>query len=120
MCIRDRAQSPRLANLALRHALVNDDGALVAQLAAQGMGFGQPLRGSATALEVALMQHAYAAAQALLRAGAPVSADALHRFDRQPPAALVAQLLARGARADLSLIHISCTGSECRNHHADP
>lgn len=94
------AQSPRLANLALRHALVNDDGALVAQLAAQGMGFGQPLRGSATALDVALMQHAYAAAQALLRAGAPVSADALHRFDRQPPAALVAQLLARGARAD--------------------
>lgn len=94
------AQSPRLANLALRHALANDDGALVAQLAAQGMGFGQPLRGSATALEVALMQHAYAAAQALLRAGAPVSADALHRFDRQPPAELVAQLLARGARAD--------------------
>ena len=31
------AQSPRLANLALRHALVNDDGALVAQLAAQEM-----------------------------------------------------------------------------------
>ncbi|WP_241133354.1 SMI1/KNR4 family protein [Achromobacter insuavis] len=93
-------QSPRLANLALRHALANDDGALVAQLATQGMDFGQPLRGSATALDVALMQHAYAAAQALLRAGAPVSADALHRFDRQPPAELVAQLLARGARAD--------------------
>ncbi|MCH3689030.1 hypothetical protein LZB47_08035, partial [Campylobacter lari] len=86
--------------LALRHALANDDGALVAQLATQGMDFGQPLRGSAMALDVALMQHAYAAAQALLRAGAPVSADALHRFDRQPPAELVAQLLARGARAD--------------------
>ncbi|MCR2716782.1 hypothetical protein NSP02_23970, partial [Salmonella enterica] len=32
-------QSPRLANLALRHALANDDGALVAQLATQGMDF---------------------------------------------------------------------------------
>lgn len=93
-------RSPRLANLALRHALANDDGALVGQLAAQGMRFDQPLRGSATALDVALMQHAHAAAQALLRSDAPVSADVLHRFDRQPPAELVAQLLARGARAD--------------------
>ncbi|WYX18218.1 SMI1/KNR4 family protein [Achromobacter xylosoxidans] len=93
-------RSPRLANLAMRHALANDDGALVGQLAAQGMRLDQPLRGSATALDVALMRHAHAAAQALLRADAPVSADALHRFDRQPPAELVAQLLARGARAD--------------------
>ncbi|MCZ8397951.1 SMI1/KNR4 family protein [Achromobacter ruhlandii] len=74
--------------------------ALVAQLAAQGVGFDQPLRGSALALDVALTQHAYAAARALLRAGTPVSAEAIHRFDREPPADLVAQLLARGARAD--------------------
>jgi hypothetical protein len=93
-------QSPTLARLALRHALAHDDGALVAQLAAQGVGFDQPLRGSALALDVALTQHAYAAARALLRAGTPVSAEAIHRFDREPPADLVAQLLARGARAD--------------------
>lgn len=74
--------------------------ALADKLAAQGVGFDQPLRGSALALDVALTQHAYAAARALLRAGTPVSAEAIHRFDRKPPADLVAQLLARGARAD--------------------
>ncbi|KQZ96644.1 SMI1/KNR4 family protein [Achromobacter sp. Root565] len=94
------AAKPGLAALALQHALSHDDAALVRRLSAQGVRLDAPLRGSAQALDVALMQHAHAAAQALLDAGAPVSPTAIHRFDREPPAALVAALLARGAEAD--------------------
>ena len=93
------AGSPGLAALALQHALSHDDAALVRRLAAQGVRFDAPLRGSAQPLDVALMQHAYAAAQALLDAGAPVDAKAIHRFDKTPPPELVAALLARGAEA---------------------
>ncbi|MNR20599.1 hypothetical protein D3C85_1374520 [compost metagenome] len=46
------------------------------------------------------MQHAYAAAQALLDAGSPVGATAIHRFDRKPVPELVARLLEHGAVAD--------------------
>lgn len=94
------AGNPGLAALALQHALSNDDAALVRRLAAQDVRLDGPLRGSAHALDVALMQHAYAAAQALLEAGAPVSPTAIHRIDRKPPANLVAALLAHGATAD--------------------
>lgn len=89
-----------LAAMALQHALSHDDAGLVRRLAAQGVRFDVPLRGSAQPLDVALMQHAHAAAQALLDAGAPVSPTAIHRIDRQPPAGLVAALLAQGAVAD--------------------
>ena len=93
-------QTPHLAKLALQHALAHDDAGLVQQLAAQGMRFDQPLRGSAQPVDVALMQHACTAAQALIEAGASVSDKAIHRFDRAPPPALVALLLASGAAAD--------------------
>lgn len=93
-------QSPRLAGLALQHAISKDDAALVRQLAEQGMRFDEPLRGSATPVDVALMQHACAAADALLQAGAAASPTAIHRFDRKPPAELVERLLAQGAEAD--------------------
>ncbi|MBB1596900.1 SMI1/KNR4 family protein [Achromobacter sp. UMC46] len=93
-------ESAHLAGLALQHALAHDDDALVHQLAGLGMRFDQPLRGSATPVEVALMQHAYAAANALLQAGAPVSATAIHRIDTKPSADLVQRLLAQGAVAD--------------------
>ncbi|MNL63321.1 hypothetical protein D3C87_1874500 [compost metagenome] len=46
------------------------------------------------------MQHACAAAHALLQAGAAVSPTAIHRFDRKPSAELVDRLLAQGAQAD--------------------
>lgn len=92
--------SPRLAGLALQHAVAHDDAALVQQLAAMGMRFNGPLRGSATPVDVALMQHAYAAADALVQAGAPVADTAIHRLDRKPPAGLVERLLAHGAVAD--------------------
>ncbi|MEN4920173.1 SMI1/KNR4 family protein [Achromobacter spanius] len=94
------ADTPGLAGLALQHALAHDDAALVRRLSAAGVRFDVPLRGSAQPVDVALMQHAYAAAQALLDAGAPVSATAIHRLDRDPPAELVARLLAQGAEAD--------------------
>lgn len=94
------AGSPNLASLALQHAVAKDDAVLVRRLAALGLRFDAPLRGSAQPVDVALMQHAYAAAEALLEAGAPVSPTAIHRFDREPPSALVARLLAQGAVAD--------------------
>ena len=94
------ADTPSLAGLALQHALAHDDALLVRRLAAAGVRFDVPLRGSAQPVDVALMQHAYAAAQALLDAGAPVSATAIHRFDRNPSVELVERLLERGAVAD--------------------
>jgi hypothetical protein len=94
------ADTPGLASLALQHALAHDDAALVRQLAAQGVRLDLPLRGSAQPVDVALMQHAYAAAQALLDAGSPVGATAIHRFDRKPVPELVARLLEHGAVAD--------------------
>ncbi len=94
------ADKPGLAALALRHALAHDDAGLVRRLAEQGVSFHAPLHGSAQPVDVALTQHAFGAAQALLDAGALVSATAIHRFDREPPAELVAGLLARGAVAD--------------------
>lgn len=94
------ADTPRLASLALQHALAHDDAALVRQLALQGVRLDLPLRGSALPVDVALMQHACAAALALLDAGSPVSATAIHRFDRKPSPELVARLLQHGAVAD--------------------
>ena len=94
------ADTPSVAGLALQHALAHDDAALVRRLSAAGVRFDVPLRGSAQPMDVALMQHAYAAAQALLDAGAPVSATAIHRLDCEPPVELVARLLAQGAEAD--------------------
>lgn len=93
-------ESAYLAGLALQHALAHDDDALVRQLAALGMVFDGPLRGSATPVEVALIQHAYAAADALLEAGAPVCPTAIHRIERKPPPQLVRRLLAQGAVPD--------------------
>ncbi|WP_312993901.1 SMI1/KNR4 family protein, partial [Achromobacter animicus] len=50
------AAKPGLAALALQHALSQDDAALVRRLSAQGVRLDSPLRGSAQALDVALMQ----------------------------------------------------------------
>lgn len=106
------ADSPRLAGLALQHALAKDDAALVRLLAAQGVRFDVALRGSAQPVEIALMQHAYAAAEALLDAGAPVSATAIHRFDRKPSPELVQRLLERGAVGDaLGVARCAACGS---------
>ncbi|OZI63996.1 SMI1/KNR4 family protein [Bordetella genomosp. 1] len=94
------AAQPRLAHIALDHAIKTDDAGLVRQLAAQGVALDGPLRGSALPLEVALMRQAWRAARALVEAGSPVIDDAIHRIDREPDPALVALLLARGAVAD--------------------
>lgn len=86
-----------LGRVALRHAVATDDAALVAQLAAAGVALDGPLLGSAIATDLALSHGALAAAEALLRAGAPVAVDALDYIDSAVSPELVSLLLERGA-----------------------
>jgi len=95
---------PALARVAVRHAVGADDGELVAQLAAAGIGFDGPLQGSALATDVAVSHGAYAAAAALVRAGAPVAADVLRNIDGQISPELTQALLDNGAEPDVQAI----------------
>ncbi len=95
---------PSLARVALRHAIATDDADMVAQLAAAGVGFYGPLQRSALAVDVAVGNGAFAAAAALVRAGAPVPADALGSIDGQISPELTAALLANGAEPDVAAI----------------
>ncbi|MET3496264.1 SMI1/KNR4 family protein [Variovorax boronicumulans] len=95
---------PMLARAALHHAIASDDAALVAELAASGLDFEGPQQGSALATDVALGQSAFAAAAALVRAGAPVAADALRNIDGQIAPELTSALLANGAEPSVAAI----------------
>ena len=91
-----------LAHVALRHAIATDDAELVAELAAAGVRFEGPLSGSATATDVAVGARAFAAAAALVRAGAPVAPEALSNIDSAISPELTAALLANGAEPDVA------------------
>jgi hypothetical protein len=95
---------PRLARVAVHHAIGTDDAGLVAQLAAAGVGFDGPMQGSALATDVAIGQGAFAAAAALVRAGAPVAADALRNIDGQVSPELTQALLDNGAEPNVAAI----------------
>lgn len=95
---------PALARVALRHAIATDDAALVVELAAAGVSFDGPQQGSALATDVAVGHDAFAAAAALVRAGAPVAADALRNIDGQISPELTGALLANGAKPDVAAI----------------
>ncbi|MEZ2292431.1 SMI1/KNR4 family protein [Variovorax sp. RCC_210] len=95
---------PSLARAALLHATGADDAELVASLAAAGVGFDGPMQGSALATDVAVSHGAYAAAAALVRAGAPVAADALRNIDGQISPELTQALLDNGAEPNVSAI----------------
>jgi len=95
---------PQLARVALRHAIATDDAKLVAELAAAGVDFGGPQQGSALATDVAVSHGAFAAAAALVRAGAPVAADALRNIDGQISPELTSALLDNGAEPSVAAI----------------
>lgn len=95
---------PQLARVALRHAIGTDDARLIAELAAAGVAFDGPQQGSALATDVAVGQGAFAAASALVRAGAPVAADALRNIDGQISPELTAALLDNGAEPNVAAI----------------
>jgi len=95
---------PSIARVALRHAIAADDAGLVAELAASGVGFNGPHQGSALATDVAVGHGAFAAAAALVRAGAPVAADALRNIDGQIAPELTSALLANGAEPNVTAI----------------
>ncbi len=90
-----------LARVAVRHVIATDDAEGVAALAAAGVPFDGPLQGSAIATDVAIGHGAFAAAAALVRAGAPVAADALANIDGTISPELTAALLANGAEPDM-------------------
>lgn len=93
-----------LARVALNHAIGTDDAELVAELAAAGVGFDGPQQGSALATDVAVGHGAFAAAAALVRAGAPVAADALGNIDGQISPELTKALLDNGAEPSVAAI----------------
>ena len=96
------ASRPELARIALGHAIATDDAALIAQLHAAGLSFGAPLRGTAKPFDLALMQHAYQAVQALMDAGAPMPAKPFRHVDRSMPIDVAVRLIDRGAQVDAS------------------
>ena len=95
---------PQLARVALRHAIATDDAKLLAELAAAGVDFDGPQQGSALATDVAVSHGAFAAAAALVRAGAPVAADALRNIDGQISPELTSALLDNGAEPNVAAI----------------
>ncbi|MDH6590820.1 hypothetical protein M2165_000709 [Variovorax sp. TBS-050B] len=95
---------PAAARAALRHAVATDDAQLVAELAAAGVRFQGPQQGSALATDVAIGHGAFAAATALVRAGAPVAREALANIDGQISPELTRALLANGAEPSVSAI----------------
>jgi len=95
---------PTTARAALHHAIATDDADLVAELAAAGVSFEGPQQGSALATDVAIGKGAFAAAMALVRAGAPVAVDALRNIDGQISPELTNALLANGAVPSVAAI----------------
>ncbi|RZL60785.1 MAG: SMI1/KNR4 family protein [Variovorax sp.] len=93
-----------LAQVAVNHAIATDDAPLIAELAAAGVHFEGPLQGSAIATDVAVSHGAFAAAAALVRAGAPVAPDALSNIDGALSPELTTALLANGAEPDVAAI----------------
>ncbi len=91
-----------LARIALQHAIRTDDGDLVAELAAAGLGFDGALEGDAIATDSALGRGAFAAAAALVRAGAPVAPDALGNIDAAIAPELVTALIAEGGEPSVT------------------
>jgi hypothetical protein len=95
---------PTAARAALHHAVATDDADLVAELAAAGVSFEGPQQGSALATDVAIGNGAFAAATALVRAGAPVARDALRNIDGQISPELTNALLANAAEPSVGAI----------------
>jgi hypothetical protein len=97
-------QNGPLSRVALRHAVATDDPALIDRLAASGVPLDGPLSGSAIATDLALGHGAHAAAAALVRAGAPVAADALDCIDSAVSPELVELLIQNGAEPSVTAI----------------
>lgn len=100
-------ERPNAARAAVRHAIAADDAALVHRLAAAGVTFDGPLQGSALATDVAIGKGAFAAAAALVHAGAPVAREVFGGVDGPIPPELTAALLAHGAAPDARAI-VTC------------
>lgn len=96
------ASRSELARIALGHAIATDDAALIARLHAAGLSFDIPLRGTARPFDLALMQHAYQAVQALMVAGASMPARPFRHVNRSMPVEVAARLIERGALVDAS------------------
>ena len=108
---------PATARAALHHAIATDDADLVAELAAAGVSFDGPQQGSALATDVAIGKDAFAAAMALVRAGAPVAADALRNIDGQISPELTSALLANGAEPSVAaIVHCAACGAPASAH----
>ena len=108
---------PAAARAALRHAIATDDAQLVAELAAAGVHFEGPQQGSALATDVAIGQGAFAAAMALVRAGAPVAREALANIDGQISPELTRALLANGAEpAVAAIVKCAACGAPASAH----
>ncbi len=89
---------PALVRLSIRDAVGSDDAELVGRLAAAGVVFDGVVSGSHGPTSFALARGAYAAAMALIQAGAPVEEDALDEVHGNLPPELAHTLLGAGAK----------------------
>ncbi len=89
---------PALMRLSIRDAVGSDDAELVGRLAAAGVAFDGVVSGSHGPTSFALARGAYAAAMALIQAGAPVEEDALDEVHGNLPPELAHTLLRAGAK----------------------
>jgi hypothetical protein len=91
------AADKALSLLALRQAIATDDAALVQQLAVAKVPLNIPVSGSALPVELALSSAKHNASQALIDAGAEVTARCLSDIHSAAPVSLLESLLAHGA-----------------------
>lgn len=89
---------PALVRLSIRDAIGSDDAELVGRLVAAGVVFDGVVSGSHGPTSFALARGAYAAAMALVQAGAPVADDALDEVHGNLPPELAHTLLRAGAK----------------------
>jgi hypothetical protein len=90
-------QHPVRLQIAIEHAVVNNDSTTAQALAALGEAFDRPLRGAALPIDVALSSGAFAAALVLVELGAPVGPHCLLEAKGALPLRLAKLLVTRGA-----------------------
>jgi hypothetical protein len=110
------ANNPKLANLALLHAIETDDADLVLSLVNAGVTFVQPLQGSALPTDSAMRASAWKVTQTLIDAGAKIDSNALQNIsiNESPPVSVIIALMESGAEPSVDAI-VKCAASGAPN-----
>jgi hypothetical protein len=106
------ANNPKLANLAVQHAIETDDSELVVSLVNAGVTFVQPLHGSALPTDSAVRASAWKVLQTLIDAGAKIDSNALQNINikERVPVSVITALMESGAAPSVEAI-VKCAAS---------